>query len=153
MNISALHPYLRTKSDTIALIQLLEKLEKEIFKEPFDFSKILKTKAPYELSAVIQKLITEANIKVSNRNALQKLLTEINNQVATLPVVHIIVPLSPTENHLKIMHDWFFQNYKKTVILDISVDPSLIGGCVVSFGGRANDYSLKNRIEQMQTSD
>ncbi len=150
MNISALHSYLRTKNEATKLILLLEKLIDELFKEIFSLDKILASELTLELKIIIEKLIKESGIKTENKKEVQAFLAKLQEELSRLPVVHIILSISPKEQQVEIIHNWFYQNFQKTVLLDISIDPTIIGGGVISFNGRANDYSLRNKIGQMQ---
>lgn len=149
INLLRLHPYLRTKNDANEVMVVLEKLKDELFKETFTLSDVLTQNVPHEFAAGIQNLITELGINDKDRNSLQSFFTMIIENISSLPVVHIMLSVSPKAKLLEEIHEWFYQNFQKTVLLDISIDPGIIGGCTISFKGRANDYSLKNRIDQM----
>ncbi|HVF69456.1 MAG TPA: F0F1 ATP synthase subunit delta [Xanthomonadales bacterium] len=153
MNLSALHQYLIVKDGVNKLVLLFEKLNGELFKESFTLDGFLTTETSFELTHAILNLLEENKINKSDRDGLQSFFTQIQEQISTLPVIHLMLAFYPKDKTIRAIHDWFYDNYKKTVLLDITVDRTLIGGSVVSFKGRANDYSLKNRIEQMQASD
>lgn len=151
MNLSALHPYLVTKNEVNNLSLLLRKLTGQLFKEGFDLDKFLAQETSYELNQSIKNLLKENRLSTaSDKSTLQTFFLQVQEPISSLPVVHIILAFPPKVGLVKFIHDWFYQNFKKTVTLDISVDPSLIGGGVISFGGKANDYSLKNTIEQVR---
>ncbi len=151
MNLSALHPYLVTKNEVTKLSLFLRQLTSELFKEGFDLDAYLAKETSYELNQSIKNLLKENQLSgTADKSALQAFFLKIQEPISALPVVHIILAFSPKVGLLKILHDWFYQNFKKTVVLDISVDASLIGGGVISFSGKANDYSLKNRIDTIK---
>jgi F0F1-type ATP synthase delta subunit len=147
--LSNLHSFLRTKSDTNNLIHILDKLIDGLFKETFDFKNDLSKEASYELFEALEKTVYQFCHNPADRKVLQDFLSALKKEIVELPIIHIILSIAPKQNLVKAIHDWFYQNYQKTVVLDISVDPSLIGGSVLSFAGKANDFSLKSRIDQM----
>ncbi len=150
MNLSALHPYLVTKNEVNKLLLLLRQLTSELFKQGFDLDTYLANETSYELAQGIKNLLKENQLSPNaEKSILQNFFLKIQEPISSLPVVHIILAFSPKVGLVKFIHDWFYQNFKKTVTLDISVDESLIGGGVISFNGKANDYSLKNTIEQI----
>lgn len=150
MNLAALHPYLVTKNEVNNLSLLLRKLTSELFKEGFDLDTFLANETSYELNQSIKNLLKENQLTgATDKSALQAFFLKIQEPISSLPVVHIILAFPPKAGLVKFIHDWFYQNFKKTVTLDISVDSSLIGGGVISFKGKANDYSLKSRIDQV----
>ena len=148
MNPSALtnlHPFLRTKGDVNNFALVCSRVIDALYTDSFDLHNMLLQNIPYEIAAAIEKSAPAT----TDKKALQEFFLNTQKMIATLPMVHIILPFSPKEKLVKLMQDWFYQSYQKTVVLDISVDPNLIGGSVISFRGRANDYSLKNAIDQM----
>ncbi|HSW47687.1 MAG TPA: F0F1 ATP synthase subunit delta [Candidatus Saccharimonadales bacterium] len=152
MDLTALHSYLRTKRETTGLIIVIEKLQEAVFKQNFNLDNALSKDVPLEEKDVIEKLIRDSGINIENRQDVQTFLTKLQKEVSSLPTIHIILAISPKEEMIEAIHNWFYQNYKKTVLLDISVDETVIGGGVISFDGKANDYSLRNTISQMQSS-
>lgn len=59
-------------------------------------------------------------------------------------------PLSPEQ--VKKVEDVFRIALSREVDMDISVDPSLIGGMVVKFGSRMIDFSLKTKLQNLQVA-
>lgn len=153
MNLTALHPYLLTKKDATTFTLLLERLLDGFFKEGFNMQETLTRETPYELKKAIKKILSESNIKIDNKTEQEVFLRRLKEEVSQLPIVHLILAFSPREDFISTIQDWFYQNYKKTVLLEISTDESLVAGMVVSFNGLANDYSIKNQINQMTKPD
>jgi len=148
--LTALHSFLKTKKDASKLNGLFEKLNSELFKENFNLSDFLSQNASYELKELLEKIIQEAQPSTRNTNDLRSLFSNLQKEIAELPIVHMIMSFAPNEQTVNMIHSWFYTSYKKIVILEISIDKSLIAGAVISFGGQANDYSLATQIEQIQ---
>ncbi len=153
INLNPLFPYLKTRKDANELILLFEDLSGKLFKEDLTAENLFKEKLPYDLSSILQKMSAEENISLLDKTTLQKFLTQIQENITSLPTVHIILALDPTYEMIEEITNWFYDTYKKLVLLDITIDKDLIAGTVLSFNGRANEYSLRNQINQMHTSD
>src|SRR5688572_27780860 len=138
--LATLQPYLRTKQDVNDLIEILSKLIEELYTESFNLNNFLIQHISYELASSIEKISPNPN----DKRALQDFYLKLQKDIENLPLIHIILPFAPKVSLITIIHDWFYQSYHRVVILDITVDPTLIGGSVISYKGRANDYSLKN---------
>ena len=150
MNISALQPYLITKEGTQNITELLKTLHNELFTENFLFDAALSEHASYDKSNAISQTASENGINIADKSALQHFFISVQDEIKILPVVHIILSFRPKEGLVREIHDWFYEKFKKIVILDISADPEIIAGGVISFAGKANDYSLRGKIEQMR---
>ncbi len=128
---------------------LLEKMNQEIFKKNFNLSDVLTTNTTYELKTVLEKIFQAESVDVNNPAEIKSFIMSLKKAVNSLPTIHIILSFPAQENTIKLIHDWFLENYKKIVLLDLAVDQSIIAGSVISFNGRAQDYSLATKIGQM----
>lgn len=147
MDLSALSQYIKTKKDANDFITFLEELSAGVFKERASLQDELAKKAPYELISIIEKLQQSQNINTSDKNAQQNFFTDLKTLISSLPVVHLILARQPNSQTVQTIRRWFFINYKKLVLLDITTDETLIAGSVISFNGKANDYSLRSQLE------
>ena len=149
INLTALHSYLTTKNEANNFVLILEKLINGLFNDSAGLSEMLSKEVSLELKLIIEKLIHEAKINTDNRKDLQAFFVSMQKEISSLPVIHIMLSIPPKEELVKAIHGWFYQNFQKTILLDISIDPTIIGGGVISFNGRANDYSIRNQVSQM----
>jgi len=160
MNLTALHPFLLTKKDANDFIIILEKIIESLFSTPkgrdltsakkdFNITSSISNTTSYDLKTAIEKIIKESNVDITNKLEQETFLRKLKDEIISLPVIHIILAFLPKKEIISIIQSWFYQNYKKTVLLDISADDSIIAGMIISFKGRANDYSIKNKVDQM----
>lgn len=149
MDLSALHPFLITKNDAQKLMALAGALGESVFKDGFSLHAQLSADSSYELTKAIETVIKQSNINPTDTKGLQSFFNNLQKEIEALPIIHIILAVSPKEKLLIQIHDWFYQNFQKTILLDIAVDTELIAGGIISFEGRANDYSLASKLEQM----
>jgi F0F1-type ATP synthase delta subunit len=149
MDIQPLHPFTRTKKEAQDLAAFLSNLNEKVFVKDFNLHEYLIKNAPDDLAAAIVKTAAINHISVENKDLLQQFFTNASGAIRTLPTAHFILPFDPDRKIIKKIHEWLYENTGKTVILDLTIEPDIIGGCVISFNGRANDYSLAGKIDQM----
>lgn len=149
MNLTALHPYLRTKKDAQELCLIIQKIIDGAFNQNFSIEKMSSKEIPYELKKLIEKLMSESDIKADDKNGQLKFFKQLKEEILVIPVIHMIFAFYPKQDLIASIQDWFYLNYKKTVLLEISIDETIIGGMIISSEGRANDYSLKTKIEMI----
>ena len=46
------------------------------------------------------------------------------------------------------LHEWVCNNFGRKFVLSLETAPELLGGCVLSYGGRYFDLSLKKKIDE-----
>ena len=71
----------------------------------------------------------------------------------SLQILSLTLAFEPHENTLSKLWSWASQNVSKDVILDISVNPRLIAGATVSWGGKYKDYSQKSKLARSVYAD
>jgi F-type H+-transporting ATPase subunit delta len=83
-------------------------------------------------------------------------LTEWGEGLARLAeaieVVHITVAIEFKPREISTIIKMLEKKIGKTVVLDIKVDHSLIGGAIIQHGNYISDYSLKARLDQFRSS-
>ncbi len=113
INLTSLHPYLRTKKNANKLISILEKLADGLFKEGFDVSGTLSKEVSSELKERLKKIATEAGISMEDKKPLESFLKQLETEISTLPLIHIMLSDAPKDEIIGTIQDWFYQNFKK----------------------------------------
>ena len=80
---------------------------------------------------------------------LDKFLNSLDGFVEKLPRVKIKLAFSPGREFLAKVSGWFEKELGQKIILDISLEPKIIGGMVIEYKGQYRDYSLSNQIENI----
>jgi hypothetical protein len=84
------------------------------------------------------------------RDTVYQLLETINKTVTQLPAVKVYLPYQPDTAGMAKLGDWFKTNVNSRVLLDIQVDPTMVGGLAVVAGGMWRDYSLRYWMKKKQ---
>jgi len=149
LDLISFHPYLKTKEDVGKTVTMLDSLSDKLFRQDtLNPSETFASELPYSLSTIIEKLISEQNIDMQDKKNLQAFINQLKKDLSSLPILHIILAIEPNQKLIDQIHSWLYETIKKLIILDITVDETIIAGAAISFDGRANDYSLRNQMEQ-----
>jgi hypothetical protein len=149
MNLSALQPLIKTKTERTEIMVFFQNLSNEIYKNNFDLKEHLSKTVSGEFADAVITLTSDNLINTDNKSGLEKFFLKVQAEIKNLPTAHIILAFNPKKELIQLIQEWFYEKFKKIVILDIAVDPDIIGGCVISFNGRANDYTLLGKIERL----
>jgi F0F1-type ATP synthase delta subunit len=66
-----------------------------------------------------------------------------------IPKVKLEIAFEPREEFILKIEEWFREKVKKRMILDIIVNPKVIGGARIEFQGKWKDFSLEKEIEKL----
>jgi hypothetical protein len=137
--------FLKTTADAVEFQLVIDKLSDELFKSNLSPEEILTAETAYDKAVAIRMLAQEYKIDLRDKSLLQKFLAEIYNAITTLPVVEMTIAVTPKRTLIRNIHDWFYSNYKKAVLINPVIDQSIIGGSIIRFDGKYKDYSLKQQ--------
>lgn len=143
---TTLRPYLKTTYDVTELLDSLQTVQNTIFTGHTTFSESLKTQIPIPISTSITKLATEQQIRLDDPVADKQFLIRLQDAIKNIPVLHLTISFSPTLQLINQISDWLILNMPHHVILDFTIDRTLIGGAKVGFQGKYIDHSLKKQI-------
>lgn len=79
---------------------------------------------------------------------LKKFLAGLRDAVIAKPAVILAVPFEPTAEQIIAYGQWFRTNVGPDVLLSISFDASVVGGCSITWGGKQVTYDLEYLIKQ-----
>lgn len=71
------------------------------------------------------------------------LIDEIEKEFEKLPIVVMYVPISLPFDEIKKLGEWVRTNITANVLMDVKVDPEVVGGCAFVWNGVYHDFSLK----------
>ena len=146
-----LHPHLNTKKDANDLLLKFESISQKLFKKNSKPSEIIANEFPYELNKIILKMANDLGVNIEDKLAIQSFFKRIIEAISGLSVINLTLAIEPDLETIKLINQWFYLNIGKMVLLDITLDTSLIGGAIVSFNGRTIDSSLITQIAQINS--
>lgn len=109
----------------------------------------LQAKRPHEAQASLLKLFWEANPKISSDENYRKTLVEqMKKIVEDSEKVTVSLAQAPDTEFLTELVGWFRSNVKPYLVLDVQVEPMLIGGMVLRTREHIYDWSLQCQLTE-----
>ncbi|HVZ67678.1 MAG TPA: hypothetical protein VG917_05475 [Patescibacteria group bacterium] len=133
---------IRTTRDRNSFLNSLEKLSAEIFKE----GKKQDIVADVYVDD-INEFLTSEKLDKEDKNAVEKALSDIREEMENLKSINITLASYPNEEIINAMSSWLDKNMDEKVILNIDVDGRIGAGAVFN-NGIFKDYSLNTQIEE-----
>ncbi len=87
-----------------------------------------------------------------NRENINQKIKEIETYIEKNPVATMYTPFEIPKTDIEGIGLWFKNQLGKNFLYEINLDPSLIGGCALSYKGKYQDFSIKNIISQNGTA-
>jgi len=127
--------------------------------------KVDRTKKPTieKIKEYIAETITNANLKqifmaeleagnfdVFQTQTITSLLAKLNDIAAIGTVIDLSLPLPLTDTDLREIVDQLEEKLHTKIILDLKIDPSLLGGIVIKKDNYIFDASLKNHLKNYE---
>jgi F0F1-type ATP synthase delta subunit len=146
MNIQLIGPFIKTTNDAMELSQVLDQISESLFKTDASAMEAVMKAVPYDLGVALNKLAIEHNVGMEDKAGVQKFFVKLQEDLSTMPVVKLTLAVKPKAELITLIHTWFYHTYHKIVLLDITVDPDIMGGSIVSAGGKYYNGSIGKRI-------
>lgn len=88
--------------------------------------------------------------KSFNKDNLSTIFQALEQEVNKISSLVLYLSFEPDKEALSSISSWLRQNLTQTPILEIKLDPGLIGGAALVKDGVYKDYSLRARIEDQK---
>lgn len=86
-------------------------------------------------------------LKNFNKDDFNEIFSSLESQISSLKPLTVYLAFEPEEKELSEIAGFVRTNFLKNLLLDVKLDPSLIGGCALIWNGIYKDYSLRARLE------
>lgn len=137
---------IRTSGEKEELINLIEKLVEETYKDKFDETSEYSSDLGKKIWDEISLEISSRGIS-NNRREIEKYLNTLLEKIRTINSLKLTLAISPSEELITALSKWVEKNLSEKIIFDIKVDPKIIGGAIItSDKGEFADFSLLKKI-------
>ncbi len=139
---------IKTKEELILFLEELSQAQQAAFKQGgVLLSEKLKGKISEELKNFLER--TEKNGMLSKNPEQQySFLEKIKKYLLSLPEVKLEIAFSPSDDFLKKIGLWFKEALGQKIILDLTVNPKIVGGAIIEYQGNWRNYSLAREIDK-----
>ncbi len=134
----------RTKEEANRLLGEAEALEAGLFRtNPEAWEEVMKTKVRLKVAQVLNQRLPQ------DAEGRQKVLRELKKELVELPVARLTLAVEPTEKMVQEISDKLRKEVAAGIIVDIERDALIVGGALVTYGGKFGDFSLATRMEKV----
>jgi F0F1-type ATP synthase delta subunit len=142
---------IRTKEELIFFLEEIARVRAIIFKnggaaELMRKTTEGKTEGGEELKKFLEKWEKEKVIS-ANREKQSDFFRKLEKDLQSLPKIKLEIAFSPNEDFLDKISQWLEKELRQKTILDITVNPDIVGGAVVEYQGNWRDFSLAKEID------
>jgi hypothetical protein len=138
-----------TEEDLVFFLNQLSIVRKFLFSQiQIPLSERLKNKIDEKIRKEIEKLEKE-KILPSSPEEQSSFFKGLENFLLKIPKVKLEIAFEPSEEFILKIEEWFREKIKRRMILDIFVNPKIVGGAKIEFQGKWKDFSLEKEIEKI----
>jgi F0F1-type ATP synthase delta subunit len=137
-------PILLTKEELNSTLKKIEMLKNYLYKKP----EIPLSKKIEKLN--LSHLFSKEKIEVLTIPQTIDILEKKKKIFEKIPKITIEMAFEPTADFILKLKNWFWQNVKKNLVLDIKVNPKIIGGAKIYYEGKYFEWTLLKRIENIK---
>jgi F0F1-type ATP synthase delta subunit len=98
------------------------------------------------------KKITETfaknNLDINNQEVISDFFSTLKKLIGKLKVIKLVLAFDPAHKTIEKIHNFVKETIGIGYILDIEVSEDILGGSIVIFDGKYNDFSLRKSIEE-----
>lgn len=142
---------LKTVQETSDFISQIDSLNQTFFKsEKTSMIEALKSIGKDSAKKIMQTF-TKNNLDISNRETVIDFFDTLKNLIKKFKIIKLVLAFDPTYRTIENIHSFVKENIGIGYILDIEVSENILGGAVVIFDGKYNDFTVKKAIEDTFT--
>lgn len=137
-----------TTDDVVKLGEEIDVLLKSLYLlEEGKFEQSLEGDVRAKVAGEIRKLL-QGDIN-QNKEEIKVILSIVYKSVCALPILKLILAFEPSENVIASISRWARMNLEKGIILDVSLDRSVLGGAVIIYRGKFYDLTIKKKLQDI----
>lgn len=147
--LNRLTQHIRTREELISLLEEIIKIKSLIFQNEYiPLSEKINGKINNNLKKLIEQFEREGIIPIIQEQQLI-FFEKIENKLESLPEIKLEISFWPNEDFLEKISQWLNKELKQKTIIDLAINPKIVGGAVVEYQGKWRDFSLAKKIEEM----
>ena len=137
---------IKTKQDLVYLLDDINQAKELIYKgESKDLSKKTKNKISEELRGILKEQQGNLNSREEQEDFLEQLKTHLKE----IPQLKLTLAFSPSDNFLEEISQWLENETGQQIIIDLTVNPKIVGGAIIEYDGHYSNLALKKKIENL----
>jgi len=140
---------IRTKEELIFFLEEIARVRQIIFRDKeVSLSKKIEGKVNGELKKFLESLEKEGVISGS-RERQSAFLEKLEKELQSLPEIRLEIAFSPDDDSLERISQWLEKELGQKIILDLTINPKVVGGAIIEYQGNWREFSLAKEIDQL----
>jgi len=139
---------IKTRQEKDTLENYLAELKETLFKPKGSFNHKLKS-LPLPYSKLIRASLDHDKIISANPSGVKITLDKLTNQLRSMQEINLTIAFVPSQTTLERIYLWVKQNLGDNYLLNLSVDPEILGGAVIIYKGFYSNYSLAKQLQNV----
>ena len=100
----------------------------------------------------IMQVFSKNKLDINDRDVVAGFFETLKGLLEKLKVIKLVLAFDPTLKTITNIHDFVKDTVGVGYILDIEISEDVLGGAIVIFNGKYNDFTLKKTIEDTFTA-
>lgn len=96
----------------------------------------------------IQEL-EEKNLINKNPETIQSFFNNLKKSLLAIDQIKIIISFKPKQTFINKIKSWLEKELNQNLIIDFIHNPEIVAGAIIEFQGKQFDYSLIQKIKQL----
>lgn len=134
-----------TKQDLVYLLDDITQLKNSLYQEQGSVEQTATTPAGVELV----KILKQKNLK--NKNEQENFLKDFEQYLKNIPQIKLTLAFTPSDSFTKKISHWLEQQTNQKIILDLTIDHTVVGGAIIEYQGQHRNFALAKSIKQLVT--
>jgi len=141
-----------TQEDLLSFLDDINTTKKAIFQDP---SNPLLQKIQNRTSRGFQEILKQllATPLFRGKRKQIEFLDELRNYLLSLPKIKLTLAFQPNKEFLKQISEWLQKEVGQKIVLNIFVNPHIVGGAIIEYKGKYLNFSLIREIQQFLKSN
>lgn len=154
LHLSALVDPVMTSEAVHERAQHIEQALELLFETQGSTVKKLKAALSYDEYHHLKAYSETYRLNLNNASEVQRVLRALKEYITRLPTIKLVIAYTPRQAFVEEITHWLTTHVPTPLLLEITPDPCIVGGAVVSFRGKQYDFSLNRKLnEHMRESD
>lgn len=139
---------LKTTQDVTYFLSEIDTIKLTFFKsEELSLQKTLNSIDPDSAKKILE-FFSKNNLDINDKEIVSDFFETLKELIKKLKVIKLVLAFDPNYNIINNIYNFVKETVASGYILDIEVSQDLLGGAIVIFNGKYNDFTLKKEIEE-----
>lgn len=136
-----------TTSQNNSLLEGLGRVINATFDTKKNIQDVIAHELPFDQTDTILEIAKENHIDLHDSKAAQEFFEGLVKILKSLPTVDLTLGYAPPYRQLQKFSAWWRKHTHAQILLDITVDKSLIAGAKIGYKGQMKDFSLNKVLD------